>query len=213
VQFSEATILEDAVFGKWDRRYSMLGSVRWNNVNLSMVDWTKLKRLGEEPPLFTGWMFALRVHRAAVRAYRQLAAQLRVQGLNEEADRYSYRASVRQRSVLLRQGHLLQYLFSLLLALLAGYGFRPVRTLLWYLVVIVGFAWIYFQLGQSEGHPFAPDGALIFSVTSFHGRGFFPGGLTLEDSITKAAAIEAVIGLLIEISFVATFTQRFFGAK
>jgi len=27
------------------------------------------------------------------------------------------------------------------------------------------------------------------------------------------AAIEAVIGLLIEISFIATFTQRFFGSK
>lgn len=212
-QFSDATIFEDAVFGKWDGRYPMLGSVRWNGVNLTMVDWTKLKRLGEEPPLFTVWLFALPIHRAAVRANRQLAAQLRAQGLHEEADHFSYRAVVRQRGVLLRQGHLLQYLFSLFLALLAGYGFRPVRTLLWYLVVIVGFAWLYFHVGQLEDHPFTPDGALVFSVTSFHGRGFFPGGLSLEDAITKAAAVEALVGLLIEISFVATFTQRFFGAK
>jgi hypothetical protein len=56
-------------------------------------------------------------------------------------------------------------------------------------------------------------GALTFSVTSFHGRGFFPGGVTLDDPITQMAAVEAVLGLLIEISFIATFTQRFFGAK
>lgn len=212
-KFSEATILEDAVFGKWDGHYTMLGSVWWNTVNLTMVDWTKLKRLGEETPPFFGWAFALRVHRGAVRANRQVAAQLRAQGLNEEADHFSYRAIVRQRGVLLRQGHLLQYLFSLFLAMLAGYGFRPMRTLIWYVLVIIGFAWIYFHLGQTQGHPFAPDGAVIFSLTSFHGRGFYPGGLSLEDSITKVAAIEAVVGLLIEISFVATFTQRFFGAK
>jgi hypothetical protein len=51
----------------------------------------------------------------------------------------------------------------------------------------------------------------VFSVTSFHGRGFFPGTLSLEDTLTKLAAPEAVIGLVIEISFIATFTQRFFG--
>jgi hypothetical protein len=55
-------------------------------------------------------------------------------------------------------------------------------------------------------------------VTSFHGCGFFPGGspghsLTLDDPVTVLAAGEAIIGLLIEISFIATFTQRFFGAK
>jgi hypothetical protein len=30
---------------------------------------------------------------------------------------------------------------------------------------------------------------------------------------TAQATLEAMIGLLIEISFIATFTQRFFGAK
>ncbi len=62
-----------------------------------------------------------------------------------------------------------------------------------------------------EGHPFSPGGALVFSLTSFHGRGFFPGGLSLEDAITQYAAFEAVVGLFIEISFIATFTQRLFG--
>jgi len=54
-------------------------------------------------------------------------------------------------------------------------------------------------------------GAIIFSITAFHGRGFFPGGFGYDDLVTILAATEAVVGLLIELSFIATFTQRFFG--
>jgi hypothetical protein len=42
-------------------------------------------------------------HEAVVRAYRQLAAQLRAQGFSEVADRFLLRAQIRQRGVLLRQ--------------------------------------------------------------------------------------------------------------
>jgi hypothetical protein len=48
-------------------------------------------------------------------------------------------------------------------------------------------------------------------MTSFHGRGFFPGGVSLEEPLTKLAALEAFVGLMIEVSFIATFTQRFLG--
>jgi hypothetical protein len=40
-----------------------------------------------------------------------------------------------------------------------------------------------------------------------------PGeNVLLNDPLTVIAAIEAIIGLLIEITFIATFTQRYFGA-
>jgi hypothetical protein len=48
------------------------------------------------------------------------------------------------------------------------------------------------------------------SISSFHGRGQFPNGLSLGDPVASVAAAEAIIGLLIEITFIATFTQRFF---
>jgi len=51
-------------------------------------------------------------------------------------------------------------------------------------------------------------------LTSFHGRGFFPGlenKASLDNPLVVLAAFEAVVGLFIEISFIATFTQRFFG--
>ncbi len=48
-------------------------------------------------------------------------------------------------------------------------------------------------------------------MTSFHGRGFFPGGIKLDDPLTVLAAIEALVGLIIEVTFIATLTRRFFG--
>lgn len=58
-----------------------------------------------------------------------------------------------------------------------------------------------------------PAAALVFCVTSFHGRCTFPGGLALDDPITALAALEAVIGLFIEMTFIATFTQRLSGSR
>ena len=52
--------------------------------------------------------------------------------------------------------------------------------------------------------------ALVVSLTAFHGRGFFSNQFTPGDPQSFVAAAEAVIDLLIEISFIATFTQRFF---
>jgi hypothetical protein len=48
-------------------------------------------------------------------------------------------------------------------------------------------------------------------MTSFHGRGFFPGVTQLNDTLTILASIEAFVGLILEASFIATLTQRFFG--
>jgi uncharacterized protein YjbI with pentapeptide repeats len=174
-------------------------------------------------------------YREAVRAYRQLANAMRAQGMNEEAVPFAYRAQVLQRKVLWRevllgrgvslqaempQGRVRQfvqdtwrrvrlfgsYIFSWFLDILAGYGYKPGRSLFIYLLVIAGFAACY----DVFGHLSALE-ALIFSVTSFHGRGFLPGPFALSSLVTALAALEAVMGLFIEISFIATFTQRFFG--
>src|SRR5438874_1358800 len=171
----------------------------------------------------------------AVRANRQLANAMRAQGMNEEAVPFAYRAQVLQRKVLWRQvlwgqvealptdvqheglWKLVQalrwrilkfaaFIFSWFLDLLAGYGYKPGRSLFIYLLMIELVAACYDLLGHLPVRE-----ALIFSVTSFHGRGFLPGTFTLRDPLTALAALEAVTGLFIEISFIATFTQRFFG--
>ncbi len=178
----------------------------------------------------------LDTYQSAVRAYRQLANAMRAQGMNEEAVPFAYRAQKLQRKVLWRQAvwgdvevDLLQaerqkglwervwelrrrtlkfggFFFSCFLDVLSGYGHKPGRSLLIYLLTIAVFATCYLVLGR-----LAPLEALIFSVTAFHGRGFFPGPFALSNPVTALAALEAVVGLFIEISFIATFTQRFFG--
>jgi len=105
----------------------------------------------------------------------------------------------------------LKSLLSWFLFLIAGYGYRPGISFLWYIAIIVSFALVYHAFGNL---PLFPPGAFVYSITSFHGRGFFPGleyRTSLTDPIVMLAALEAMIGLLVEISFIATFTQRFFG--
>jgi hypothetical protein len=48
-------------------------------------------------------------------------------------------------------------------------------------------------------------------MTAFHGRGFFPDQFHPGDPQALVAAIEALVGLLIEVTFIATLTQRLFG--
>lgn len=217
--FDTMTHLDGVIFGDEQQGVISLVDVSWGNVNLAVVDWAPVKKLGDEHDAHyqefqdrakKDKSRVLTRFQTAVRASRQLAIALQAQGLNEEAARFAYRAQKLQRGVSRRQRKFGQYLFSLFLDLLAGYGYRPRRSLLWYFVIIFGFAAAYFVFGHL---PLLPD-ALVFSLTSFHGRGFFPGlgnETSLHNPLVVLAAFEAVVGLLIEISFIATFTQRFFG--
>lgn len=224
------TVLNDATLTSTTK----LGDIQWSgvgSVNLTRIAWERTLTLSDECGV--SWRSPVEAREPVVRAYRQLAAQLRPQGMNDAADRFAECAQICQRKLLARQIFedarrirrvwrvpldVLRWLFSWFLALLAGYGFHPGRSLCWYLATVLGCAFLYYQLGPTEHVPFSPLGAVVFSVTSFHGRGFFPGGspghsLTLDDWVTVLAAVEAVVGLLIEISFIATFTQRFFGSR
>ena len=112
----------------------------------------------------------LKDYERAMRAYRQLAVVLQNQGLNEDAARFNYRARLMQRKVFWYQRKFGQYLFSLFLDQLAGYGYRPGRSFIAYALVIGIFATIYHLLGTH----LAWNEAIVISMTAFHGRGFFP---------------------------------------
>jgi uncharacterized protein YjbI with pentapeptide repeats len=196
-----------------------VSGVHWDGADLTEIDWTHMEVLGDEQVASqprdqkgaqTDNASRLSEYARATRANRQLAKVLRNQGLNEHADRFAYRAQVLQRQVLRRQGNPVRAIGSWLLDLLAGHGYKPGRTLVAYLLAILSFGTAYYFLGQAVGPHLSPLGAFVFSMTSFHGRGFFPGGIALDDPITVLAALEAFVGLVIEVSFIATFTQRFF---
>jgi uncharacterized protein YjbI with pentapeptide repeats len=226
----QGALLFDTVFSDERHVGPHLVDIEWGGTTLTALDWSQIKILGDEQWCMQGERgmnevierfgyeaFASflknpqRKYQEALRANRQLSVALQNQGLNEDAARFAYRAQRLQRILLRHQRKIGQYLFSWLLDLLAGYGYRPGRSVCWYLMVIVGFAFAYHLFG---GLSLFPPDAFIYSLTSFHGRGFFPGlehTTSLHDSLVMLAALEAVVGLVIEISFIATFTQRFFG--
>jgi uncharacterized protein YjbI with pentapeptide repeats len=201
------TVLNDALVDTGTR----LGDIHWSgvgSVNLTGINWSPMRRLGDEHGV--GWRSKAAEHDRVVRAYRQLAAQLRAQGMAEVADRFAYRAQVWQRRLSLRRFRIPQYLGTLFLDLISGYGYRPMRSLIAYVLVILAFAAAYFALGGANGQALSWNEAVVISMTAFHGRGFFAAVFQPGDLQAAVAAIEAFIGLLIEIVFIATFTQRFF---
>lgn len=181
---------------------------------MSTIHWSKLNILGDESQARRkrGHGRKERATRqeeyeGAVRAYRQVAVVLRNQGLDEDAARFAYRAHLMQRKVFWYQRQIRQYIGSLFLYLLAGYGYKWWRSFMTYLLVIDIFAVAYHQLGAN----LAWNEAVVISMTAFHGRGFFPDQFHPGDPQALVAAIEAFIGLLIEVTFIATLAQRLFG--
>jgi uncharacterized protein YjbI with pentapeptide repeats len=211
--------LKQLVLGDEKYGYVELADVHWGGVNLMLIDWSSVKELGDERSARQpAWRDVrtkspddiLQGFEAAVRANRQLATVLRNQGMNEGADRFAYRAQVLQRRVLRLQRRIPGYAGSLLLDLISGYGYRPLRAFAACAVVILAFMGLYLLNSHFVVPHLTWDEALVLSMSSFHGRGFFNSGITLGDAYARLAAIEAFMGLLIEVTFIATFTQRFF---
>lgn len=167
-----------------------LVDVQWGSANLAGINWSEIQLLGDEhkaqqEQYSESWR--LEEYKDAARAASQLAIALQRQGLNAEAARFAYRAQILQKKILWlqmvesgikfrqRMQALRTWLFSWFLFLIAGYGYRPGRSFLAYLFAISGFAITYYILGRTIGPTLSPLGAFVFSMTSFHGRGFFPG--------------------------------------
>jgi hypothetical protein len=96
------------------------------------------------------------------------------------------------------------------LGVVTGCGYKPMRSVVTYLLVIAVFAGAFFGMSMPYVHPPSWNEDLVASLTAFHGRGFLATAFSTGDPEAAVAAIEAVIGLLIEITFIATFTNRFF---
>jgi uncharacterized protein YjbI with pentapeptide repeats len=222
---NEATSLNNATLGTRQHGYVRVADVRWGGVNLAVVELPPAHLLSDERAAHATKGDKIDIiggYQAAVRANRQFAIALQGLGLNEEAARYAYRAQFLQQQVLRRQRKFGAYLFSRFLDVLAGYGYRPLRGVIAYVLVIAGFAFAYglathgvltFGLPPSQLQPLPWYEALVLSISSFHGRGFFQPVQSLGDPVAILASGEAIVGLFIEISFIATFTQRFFGSK
>ena len=203
--FDSATNLIDVHLSNNKYGTASFRDIHWGDINIAIVDWSTISRLGDENEAKKN-KSSYGYERAA-RAYRQLSVVLRNQGVNEHAARFSYRSQLMQRKVFWYQHKYLSYLGSLFLDLLSGYGYKVGRCFIAYALVIGIFATIYHLLGTNP----AWNESIVISMTAFHGRGFFPEQFHPGDPQALAAAIEAFVGLLIEITLIATLTQRFFG--
>jgi len=216
-----------------------LVDVQWEGTNITVVEWSQITTLDDEYEARRKMMriggkkqnyHRLNDYKTAVRAYRQLMVVLQAQGLNEDAARFIYRAQVLQKEVFwfhmiqdnipfrIRISMLWNWLFSWFMFLIAGYGYRFWRTFLAYLTVISGFAALYYSYGIHDidahnkpgPHHLSWCEAFVVSMTAFHGRGFFVGTFSPGDPQALVAALEAFVGLLIEVIFIATLTRRLF---
>jgi hypothetical protein len=95
-----------------------------------------------------------------------------------------------------------RWLGSLGLSIVAGYGYKPIRCVLAYASVILVFAGGYVALGERL------PSAVFTSMYAFHGRGLGPGFVDRLSVVYGVGAAESLLGLVLEITFIATFTQR-----
>ena len=199
------------------------------------------KYLQDQMVMFPSELFHAQVDSA--RAYRQLGNILRDQGRISDSARFAYRALKLERLIPRRYQQLATFtaghqessrlaranrwlsmktasawrravaegriFSSFLVDLVCGYGYRPLRAFAAYFVVVLAFAGAYALAGM---RPFL--NAIVFSITSFHGRGFAELLGPLEKAspyrAIDIAAVEAFVGLLMEVVLVATFTRRLF---
>ncbi len=214
--FDRTTVLRGITLGNAIHGYVRVADVNWGGANLTVVKWSQMGMLGDEQEarqrMHDGKLkdatTRLEELKTAVRANRQLANVLQAQALNEDAARFAYHAQKLQRIVLRRQRRFGAYLFSLFLDGVAGYGYRPQRCLLLYVLALLGFTLAHYIVGVVAGPSLTWLNALAVSVQSLHGRIFsFQSG----DPQTLLNTIEAFVGLFIEAIVVAVITQRILG--
>ncbi len=219
VFFDHATQLNAVVLGDKETAVASLVDVHWGDVNLAVVKWSQVSMLGDEyearQRMHDGKVkdrdTKIAEYETAVRANRQLAVVLESQGLNEDSARFAYRAQVLQRKVLWKQRRFGKWFFSMMLALLAGYGYRMGRILAAYLLIVMVCAGAYFVLGMFYEPHLSFIDAVLTSITAFHGRVFSEPFLRPGDPQLWVTAFEAIAGLVVEGVFIAMLTQRFFG--
>lgn len=208
-----------------------LADVVWGSVPLARINWDQVPTVGEATDARkknvegTRKTAATRAKefRDAERASQQLAIALRGQGLSDHADRFAYQARVLRREALSFESRLpgirvrrrLEKCFSVgwsyFLDGVAGYGYKPLHSLGSYLFCILSFMVFYLLNSRVAAPHLTLEEAFVLSVSSFHGRGFFNSNIMLGDPYALLAANEAICGLLIEVSLIASFTRRFFG--
>jgi uncharacterized protein YjbI with pentapeptide repeats len=152
-------------------------------------------------------------YRRAAQTYHEISMMYSDMGLSSKASEYRLKEMRMRRGLLRSNGHFGAWFTSTLLNLTSGYGERLSRMLTTYLIVVVGFAAVYFISSNFFGLGVAQlsvHDAIIESFVSFHGRGFVITTLRSGDPMAGVTVVEAIFGLFVEAILIATFSRRFF---
>lgn len=122
----EKALLDEVILSDEKKVGPWLVDIRWGEVNLAVVRWSRVKMLADEDEARQKWRGGKVKSRdtqreeleSAVRANCQLSVMLQAQGLDEEAARFAHRAQTLQRKVFWKQQAFGKWLFSMILALL-----------------------------------------------------------------------------------------------
>ena len=220
-RFGSGTMWKDVDMADKDGVTARFAGSFWNGTPIASADWSGIKKTYEEVRArrSRGARDAPEWWRLAIVASNGLSAILKEHGFDDEADQLAYRAQVCAWHAALSQGHKLRFVLGLLLGAVTGHGFKPLRAGAWYVGALAAFAVFYRLSTIVPAGPGAADRAAhhlswlhaaAISIAAFHGRGFIPSGASLSSAGVVGAMLEAAMGLLLEVSFIVAFTQRFF---
>jgi hypothetical protein len=105
--------------------------------------------------------------------------------------------------------HYVKTFLSVILDLMCGYGYKPVRIIVAYLLTVGVFARIYATYPPSKDAPHGWN-TIWLSMIAFHGRGIVNSTIGASSTLLWAPALEAAIGLVIEALLVAVIIRRLF---
>jgi hypothetical protein len=101
------------------------------------------------------------------------------------------------------------YVLWWLLFVVTGYGYKPLRALACYLLVVAAFATVYVELAHATlASVLAWKDAALLSVGAFHGAALFGVAHHRAGLLTTFVIAEAVLGLVIELTVIASFARR-----
>ena len=199
--------LEDAILCDPKGITPRLADITWGGTKLSNLDWSNMRQLGDDSYArkltHQGGVSkkeTMKAYREAMRASLQVSVMLEQQGLGDEAVRLRYRSKVLHRRLLWLQHAWKQWLGSLLLALIAGYGYRLWRIFMVYGINICFWALLYKVLSLRM----SLVDAMLLSVT---GRGLTDAQL----QIWIANACENGVTFILVILISAMILQRVLG--
>lgn len=151
----------------------------------------------------------------AKEVYRNLKNYFRQEGMYNISGEYYYREKLMETKCSWRDKKLINWISNIILYLLAGYGERPLRVLIWWAGIIFGYAVIYYFYNgiyirianniASYNPKFLE--ALYFSIVTFTTLGF--GDLAPKPGFFQLfASFEALLGAIFMAMFIFVFARK-----